>query len=238
MHAVDWVGVILDRAAPGDATASPGVPPVVVVGLALAAVAWGGSWRVLRLAVTLVHELGHAAVGVAGGRRFTGFVLRADMSGHAVTVGPTTGPALLATTWAGYPAPALVGAGVVWLGARGWAAPVLTLALLGLAAALPFVRSMLTGLVVLGVGALVAAAWWWRDDAVQQSVLLAVGTVLLLGSWRHLGAVVGARDPGSDPRVLARLSGVPALVWSGSFAVVCALATWLAVGEVVAVVRG
>ena len=77
----------------------------------------------MRLAVTLVHELGHALVGLAVGRRFTGFVLRGDMSGHAVTVGPARGPGRVLSTWAGYPAPAVVGAALVWAAGRGWAAP-------------------------------------------------------------------------------------------------------------------
>src|SRR5699024_217250 len=80
------------------------------------AVTWWPVWRVLRLVVTLVHELGHALVGVMAGRRLAGFVLRADMSGHAVTVGPAKGPGGGATTWAGYPAPAPPGARPLGLG--------------------------------------------------------------------------------------------------------------------------
>ena len=82
---------------------------LVVLALTAVAVGWAPAWRVLRLAVTLVHELGHAGAGVAVGRRFTGFVLRRDMSGHAVTVGRPKGPGMVATTWAGYPVPAVVG---------------------------------------------------------------------------------------------------------------------------------
>ena len=69
--------------------------------------------EVLRLGVTLVHELGHAFVGMLVGRRFTGFVLRGDMSGHAVTVGPPRGIGRLVTTWAGYPMPGVVALGLV-----------------------------------------------------------------------------------------------------------------------------
>src|SRR5688500_5955386 len=110
---------------------------------ALVAVAVSALWRVLRIAVTLVHELGHALVGMAVGRRFTGFVLRGDMSGHAVTVGPSRGSGRVVTTWAGYPAPALVGALMVGAAARGWAAPLVTAALLVLLLALVRVRTLL-----------------------------------------------------------------------------------------------
>src|SRR5699024_11568697 len=77
---------------------------------ALGAVLLPPLWRLARLAVTIVHELGHAAVGILMGRRFTGFVVSADMSGHAITVGPRRGVGRIASTWAGYPAPAVVGA--------------------------------------------------------------------------------------------------------------------------------
>ena len=48
------------------------------------------------------------------------------------------------------------------------------------------------------------ALWWWRDDALQAQVLVGIGIVLLVGAWRHLGAVLRSRDRGSDPAVLAR----------------------------------
>ena len=76
---------------PSRGVALAGVPVLLVLTAALVAVAVDPVWRVLRLGVTLVHELGHAGVGVLAGRRFTGFVLRGDMSGHAVTVGPAVG---------------------------------------------------------------------------------------------------------------------------------------------------
>ena len=80
---------VLDRiwalVLPEQGVALSGRPVLVVLALALVAVALRPSWQVLRLGVTLVHELGHAVVGVLCGRRFTGFVLRGDMSGHAVT---------------------------------------------------------------------------------------------------------------------------------------------------------
>lgn len=207
---------------------------VVLVGVALT---WRPAWQVLRLGVTLVHELGHAAVGVAAGRRFTGFVLRSDMGGHAVTVGRATGPGVVATTWAGYPAPAVVGALLVLAGAKGWAAPVLTVVLVALVLALVFVRSTLTGLVVCTALLATGALWWWRDDLVQQHVLVGTGLLLLAGAWRHLLAVIGSRDRGSDPRALARLTGAPPWVWVGSFVVVCGLASWLAVGQLLAAWR-
>ena len=189
------------------------------------------AWSVLRVAVTLVHELGHAVVGMAVGRRFTGFVVRGDMSGHAVTVGPARGAGRALTTWAGYPAPAVVGAATVWVAGRGWAAPALALALAVLLVALVRARSLLTGVVVLTALAGTGALWWWRDDQVQATVLVALGAVLLVGAWRHAWSAARSRDRGSDPAVLASLTHVPKVLWTTSFLVVCAAASALAAAQ-------
>lgn len=185
-------------------------------------------WLRLRIAVTLVHELGHAVVGVASGRRFTGFVVRGDMSGHAVTVGPARGPGRVATTWAGYPMPALVGLLMLSAATSGYAGALLFGTLLTLVVVLVFVRSAGTFATVVAAGGAVGALWWWRNDETQAWVVLATGLVLLIGAWRHLGALVGAgrRDPGSDAAVLARLTGIPAVLWLGTFAATLAAATW------------
>ena len=121
---MDWFEAIADRARPAAGEVVLSAPQVtVVLLLALIVVITPPVWQVVRLAVTLVHELGHAVVGVVVGRQFTGFVLRGDMSGHAVTRGPARGPGRIASTWAGYPVPALLGAAMVWAAGRGWSAP-------------------------------------------------------------------------------------------------------------------
>jgi hypothetical protein len=229
---VDWdqVRSRLEPASGAVAMTAPAVTVALVAAVIVVAVP--AVWRVVRLAVTLVHELGHALVGLAVGRRFTGFVLRGDMSGHAVTVGPARGAGRVLTTWAGYPAPALVGVGLVWTAGRGWAAPVLTLVIVVLLGALLRVRSLLTGLALLVALGATAALWWWRADMVQAQVLVGAGIVLLVGAWRHLGAVVRTRDRASDPGVLDTLTHVPRVVWNASFVLVCAAASVLAASEV------
>ena len=225
---MDWVDDVWARVVPDQGVALAGVPVLLVLTAALVAVAVDPVWRVLRLGVTLVHELGHAAVGVLAGRRFTGFVLRGDMSGHAVTVGPARGVGRILTTWAGYPAPAVVGAAVVWLAVRGWSAPVLTVVLAVLVAAALRVRSVLTGVVVAAAVAGAGALWWAGGPTVQAQVVVAVGVVLLVGAWRHLGAVLVSPDRGtSDPGVLSRLTRVPRALWNASFVLVLGAASWL-----------
>ena len=223
------------------AAAAVGVPASAVVTAGLAAlvvVLVPTVWLRLRIAITLVHELGHAIVGVLSGRRFTGFVVRGDMSGHAVTVGPARGMGRIATTWAGYPMPALVGLLMLWAATQGYAGLLLFALLLTLAFVLVFVRSAGTLVTVLAAAAAVGALWWWRNDEVQVLAVIATGFVLLVGAWRHLGALVagGRHDRGSDAAVLAQLTGIPAVVWNATFAATLAAATWAAARLVLDVV--
>ena len=232
---MDWFEAVRDRVMPATGDVALAAPRLVVVlAVALVLIVVEPLWRVVRLVVTLVHELGHAVVGVLAGRQFTGFVLRGDMSGHAVTRGPVRGAGRVASTWAGYPMPALLGAALVWSAGRGWSAPLVTAGLAILLFALVRARSALTVLVMTVAIAGSAALWWWRDDTLQPQVLAGLGVVLLVGAWRHLGAVLRDRSRRSDPGVLASLTRLPRAVWNLSFVVVCALATWLVVGEMVA----
>lgn len=198
---------------------------LVIVGAVLV-VGLPGVWRLARLLVTLVHELGHAVVGVAVGRRFTGFVVRWDASGHAVTVGRSRGPGQVAMVWAGYAAPAVTAGLLAWVAGSGWGATVLFASLVVLVVAAPRIRSLLTLLVWLAVTGGTGALWWWRDDARQAGVLIGVALVLLVGGWRHVLAVAGRRTSDDDPSVLARLTHLPRFGWVGSFLLVHMGATW------------
>ena len=223
-------------------SAAPGLNAGALATAALAALAVvlvPTIWLQLRIAVTLVHELGHAIIGIAFGRRFTGFVVRGDMSGHAVTVGPARGIGRIATTWAGYPMPALVGLLMVWSATTGYAAALLFACLLTLVVVLVFVRSAGTLATVAAAGVGIGALWWWRNDEVQALAVVTTGLVLLIGAWRHLGALTsahGRHDRGSDAAVLRQLTGIPAFVWIGTFVAVLAAATWEATRLLLALV--
>jgi hypothetical protein len=235
---VEWLDDVWARILPDGEVPLAGAPLAIVAVVALLVVSVRPVWEVLRLGVTLVHELGHAGVGVLCGRRFTGFVLRGDMSGHAVTVGPARGLGRTLTTWAGYPAPAIVAVGLVRLGFAGWAPTVLT----GVIAVLLFVllrsRSLLTVGVVVTSALAAGAVWWAGSDLVQAQVVIGTGVVLLVGAWRHLGAVLRGADSGtSDPATLARLTGVPRVIWLATFALVCGWATVVVVTTVWAAPR-
>ena len=166
------------------------------------------------------------------GRRFLGFVVSRDLSGHAVTAGKPTGPGRVATSWAGYPAPAILGTVVVLLALHGWASAVLLLGLVILAVLLVMSRSVRTVLLVLLVAALTGALWWWGGSW-RDGVVAGVGLALIVGAWDSLRDVAVSRDPQQDHRTLAQLTGVPAGVWLATWFLVDAVAT----GVVVLAVR-
>lgn len=221
------LGGIGERTGP---VAAPAQGRWVLLALLIAAlaVAVPPLWRLLRPGVTIVHELGHALVGILMGRRFTGFVVSADMSGHAVTVGPRRGLGRILSTWAGYPAPAVVGALLVQIALHGWSRTALFAALVVLVISLVFTRSGHTVLAVLATAAGIGALWWWGSPALTALLTLAAGVFLLLGAWRHLGAVARRGGRADDPGQLAQLTPLPAVVWTVSFALVLGLCTWWA----------
>lgn len=209
-----------------DAAPAPGWWMLLALALSLVVVALPPLWRLTRPAVTIVHELGHAAIGILAGRRFTGFVVSADMSGHAITVGPRRGLGRVASTWAGYPAPAVVGALLVQISLHGWARTALFAALVVLVLSLVFTRSLHTLAAVLAAAAAVGALWWWGSPALAALLTLAAGVFLLLGAWRHLGAVITGGGRADDPAQLAQLTPVPAWGWLLSFALVLGTCSW------------
>ncbi len=229
---MSWVSEALVRVQPGDPVVLTPRELVVVAVVALALVLIGPLWQVARLGVTLVHELGHAGIGILVGRTFTGFVLRGDASGHAVTRGRSSGPGLAFTTWAGYPAPSLLAAGVAIAVGRGWSPPLLAVFGVVLVVALIQVRSLLTAAVTIGSLVGVAALWWFGSPALQAQALTGVAAVLVVGAWRHLVAAMRDSSAGNDARVLARLTKVPRWLWLGTFVMVCAGSAWVVVDAV------
>lgn len=220
-------GQVWERILPGPVP-EPGRWILLAVLAALAVVVVPPLWRYARVAVTIVHELGHAAVGIAAGRRFTGFVVSSDMSGQAVTVGPRRGLGRVLSTWAGYPVPALLGAAAIQIALSRWVTAALFCAVMILVVSLVFSRSLHTVLAVLTTGAGLGAVWWWGGPQLGSLVTLGAGVFLLLGAWRHLGAVATSGRRHDDPAQLAQLTGVPAWCWDLSFALVLAACTWWA----------
>ncbi len=190
-------------------------------------------WRFFGRFVTIVHELGHAFAGLATGMRVTGITLRMDQGG--TTQGMGRGRAVWFGFW-GYPAPAVVGAALVWASSQGWGRAALSAALVVLVLTFLFIRNVQGALILLGaivvVGALVVAV----PPDLQGQLALGAGVALVLGAvrdWWNLVSVHTSRRrelASSDAFILSRKTGVPAAVWLLSFAVVIGLsgaAAWL-----------
>ncbi|TIC85977.1 M50 family metallopeptidase [Nocardioides sp. GY 10113] len=213
----------------GDLVAVDAAPGIGVVwgtlALALLLVAWGPAWRRTRHVVTIAHEGGHAAAALLSGRRLTGIRLHADTSGVTVSRGRPTGPGMVLTVAAGYPAPALVGLAAASMLAAGRAAGALWVTALLLAAMLLMIRNLYGLLVLLLAGAGVVLLSWWADPAVRSTVAHVVAWVLLLGApravlelWSERRRQRGAPGTGrSDADQLGRLTPLPAGLWTAIF---------------------
>ncbi|MGW3543458.1 M50 family metallopeptidase [Nocardia niigatensis] len=197
-------------------------PWQLVVGtgvVALLLVAFRPTWRILRNAVTIAHEGGHAFTALLTGRRLNGIRLHSDTSGLTVSSGKPYGLGMILTTAAGYPAPALLGlAYAALLGAHRitlmlW----LTIALL--VVLLLKVRNWYGLLSILMTGGLVFAVSWFGTDTTQASLAYLAAWFLLLAAVRPVIELQRnrAHEPGSDADQLAYLTKIPGLLWVLAF---------------------
>ena len=174
-------------------------------------------WRYTRNAVTIAHEGAHGLAALATGRRLAGIRLHSDSSGLTVSAGRPTGVGMVLTCAAGYVGPGLFGLGAAAVLAADHAVGLLW-ALLGLLTLLLVqIRNWFGLWSVLVTGAvLLGATWWLPPDG--QVVFAAVATwFLLLAAPKTVVELQVARRrrgaPDSDADQLARLTGLPALLW-------------------------
>jgi hypothetical protein len=210
---------------------------LAMAGLALV-LAWSpAGYRMIRHLATLTHEAGHAAVGVLVGRRLSGIRLHSDTSGVTLSRGRPRGPGMVLMLAAGYPAPAVVGFAGAGLVGAGYAAGWLWSLVLLCALMLLLVRNLYGLWVVLATGVAVAALSWGASSLVLSAVAHVVAWSLLLSAPRNvvelqrqrrrlgrrgLGRPASAgHGPDSDVDQLARLTRVPAVLWTGLFWLVC-----------------
>lgn len=222
------------RALPGEiwarATTVQPAPGVVVVlgaaGAALLCLIVPALWHLSRHLLTIVHEASHGFAAVLSGRRLSGIRLHSDTSGLTLSVGRPRGPGMIATAFAGYVGPAVLGLGAAWLLGRGYAVGLLWLLLLALVLLLVQIRNWYGLWAVLVTGVVLVGVTWWGSAQVQVAVAYAVTWYLLIGSPRAVLEMQsqrrGARGRGtSDADVLGRLTPLPGGFWVGAFLVVC-----------------
>lgn len=200
-------------------TAPPPPPWVVlaVVALAFVAVADGRLWRLTRHPITLVHEAGHAGVALACGRRLRGIRLHSDTSGLTLTSGRPSGAGMVATTAAGYVAPAFLGLGAAAAVAAGYVNATLWVLVGLLGAVAVAVRNVFGAVSVLVTGAVVVGVLLRTGPVLQGAFAHLLVAFLLLAAPRPVLEVwrTRRRRPSvvSDPDQLARLTRVPAALW-------------------------
>lgn len=200
---------------------------VIGVGLAALAVTWSTiGYRLVRHLATLLHEAGHAVVGLLVGRKLRGIRLHSDTSGLTVTRGKPTGPGMVATLLAGYPAPAVVGLAGAWLVSAGYAAGMLWALVLLCAVMLVFIRNFYGLWVVLATGGGVAVlSWTASGEIISIAAYLMVWSLLLVAPRAVLALQRSRRrqrsGTQSDADQLARLTRLPAGFWIAVFWLIC-----------------
>jgi hypothetical protein len=229
-----WVSTPIQVAAP------IWVLTATVLGAGLAATP--AVWKLTRLFATYVHEAGHAVIAVLTGRRVTKIRLEADTSGTTEHVGERYGIGRLLTAFAGYPAPALAGWGVIAAILHGyprWAIAGFGLLALLLALVQRSWRGWLITLIMLG-GVWLLAPF---SDSIPSVVLALIAGYLLMASPRtvvelHLLRRRHLREMGevhSDADSLASHTGIPAGFWEVLFLAACGWVWWLVVQQFMAI---
>jgi hypothetical protein len=190
-----------------------------------------GVWPVARHVVTIAHEGAHGLAALLSGRRLSGIRLHSDTSGLTVSSGRPTGFGMILTSFAGYVGPAVLGLAAAFLLSAGHAGGLLWGLLLLLALLLAQIRNWFGLWSVLVSGGVVFAASWWLPEWGLSAFAYLVAWFLLLSAPRPVLELQTKRWRGqarnSDADMLARLTGVPGIVWVVVFlAVTVGAALW------------
>jgi hypothetical protein len=192
------------------------------------------TWQWFGLFATLVHELGHAFAAILSGRVVHGIRIRRNHSGDAMSSGRGAFGTVLSGVF-GYPAPAIVGAALIWSVFAGYTALALAVGGVILILTVLVIRNLFGVLVVLVSAGVAVLLWFYATPEVQGYALLGLGVALLVGSVRGLLTVVGVHTSRrgqlqtSDAYLLYKRTGVPSPVWLLIFAVLIAAALAFAV---------
>lgn len=185
---------------------------LVIAGVALALVVF--AWPLVRMAVTVCHEAGHAVVATLTGRKLQGIRLHSDTSGVTVTKGKPTGPGVVLMLFAGYPAASVAGLLAAYVAGAGYAIGLLWLLVALLALMLLQIRNLVGAGVVLALGAALGLASWYAPVQWLVWLAFAVAWLLLLAGPRPVFELaLNPRATGSDAAQLARLTRVPGALW-------------------------
>lgn len=197
------------------------LPPLWMIGVftivMVALVLYRPTWQKARHGATIIHEMGHVAMGWLWGRKVRGISLHSDTSGLTITAGKGRGMGVLMTYMAGYPAPALVGLALVWASVSGYSGAALTLVIALLLLAFFLIRNFfgffLVALALIGAG----IVFWTANPPIVTGFTLAVGIFLLLAGTRTCFDLRETHQHGnggeSDAEMASQHSLLPASAW-------------------------
>jgi len=168
----------------------------------------------LRVFVVLLHEVSHGLAAVLTGGRIVSIELSPREGGLCTTAGGW--PFVISS--AGYLGSALFGALFLLLGTRGrprahrvatglLGAALVLLTLVWVRSAFGFAYGLAAGVLLLGV------ARWLPEGASSFALRLLGVTSLLYAPWDITSDLILRSVPASDASALARMTGIPALVW-------------------------
>lgn len=220
-----WWDAVLAGFGHGESLRMPWPVLLGIVAVAAAVSVPRASWRWFGLYVTFVHELGHAFAALMTGRMVHGLKIGLDHSGELVSSGRGRFGAAWSGFW-GYPAPAAVGAALIWAAGAGYSGAALSIGALLLLVALIFIRNWAGILVSLCCALVAQLLVLFAQPSVVAWVILCLGIGLLVGSVRDWFKVAAVhvrhrnRITSSDAYLLSRRTGGPAWLWLTGFAVV------------------
>lgn len=192
-----------------------------------------GTWRLLRNVITIGHEGGHAVIALVSGRTLNGIRLHSDTSGLTLSTGKPTGPGMVFTLFAGYPAVSLIGLGAAALVSFDQARVALWVSIGLLVLMLVAIRNAYGAVSVVVTGGALFAVSWFANPAWQAVCCMLLSWFLLLGGLRPISELRTKRNrgraPSSDADQLARLTRLPAGFW---------LTVWYVIGLVALVIGG
>jgi hypothetical protein len=218
MFAMLWHRALSRQPAP------PQLLAVITGVVALVAVLVRRVWRIVRNAITIAHEGGHALAAVLSGRRLQSIRLHLDTSGLTVTRGRAGGFGMFLTLVAGYLTPSLLGLAGAWLLSQRRITLALWLCLLMLIAVLLMIRNVYGFLAVVATGAVVFGVSWFAPASTQAAFAYAGVWFLLIGGVRPVLELIRQRHrgeaPDSDADQLAHITHIPGIMWCLVFLVI------------------
>lgn len=182
---------------------------------------------------TLLHEFGHAAVGVLTGGSASRLQISSPDAGVTSTrVAP--GFSTIAMSAAGYLFPPLSGLGSAYLLEREHAPGVLALLTAVTLLVLPIARGLLTIATVVGIGTLCLLTFWYGAPFVQNTLAYMIAWMLLWSAPTSLLPLVQVRLFGrvgdDDAAGLHDDTGIPGCVWIAGWFAVAVWCLWSGVG--------